>query len=367
MWKNTKDEVSDEYWEHSSDDGSQIPLIATQVSGQKEVVAIMDEQDLHRKPEASSIDKSTGTEGIVVGSRNEAIQSNNSQIQNPYAQCKQRAIPNGPYELIKYLDLSLNNIPWVIEAVVTKKTDIITHNSDTESRQSFYAILTDKSDYTIKALFHDSAVEKFHSLLCQGLCYTFCRGHIELGNPIYNNCKSSFEVISNLQSRIELVKDAVKGRMISKHLARNQNAEMPEDNIFENTMDTARIAKLQLPGKEGCPIFARVFRKHEYKVWSNQWSYGIRLSVDLIDSSGVDITANFLQTEATLFSEQLQEGKTYLFSGFEVKAANIKYKNTISDLEILVTDKTCIIDAPSSPDTSCLVYNFLTTKEIAVT
>jgi hypothetical protein len=42
-------------------------------------------------------------------------------------------------------------------------------------------------------------------------------------------------------------------------------------------------------------------------------------------------------------------------------------KKTVSDFEILITDKTHISDGPSNSDTSCLVYNYLSTKEIVMT
>jgi hypothetical protein len=297
-----------------------------------------------------------------------ANESNKSKIENPYAVTKPRAISNGSYELIKNLDPSMSKLPWVIEATVKEKSNIITYNNDTGGGIFFYAILSDKSEDTIKALFYNSAAEKFKSLLCQGSRYTFCRGYVKPADPTYNNdSNSNFVVIFDLQSTIEPIKDAMKRKMFSKCLVSNKKAVTLEDHMFDNIMDRTTIAKLWLSEKPDCTIFARIFRKRELKEWSSEWSHGIHLSVDLIDSSGVDITANFPLTEAAKFSQQLQEGKSYVFLGFEVKAANIMNKKTVSDFEILITDKTHISDGPSNPDTSNLLYNYLSTKEIEAT
>ena len=126
----------------------------------------------------------------------------------------------------------------------------IIYNNDNGGGIFFYAILSDKSEDTIKALFYNSAAEKFNSILCQGSRYTFCHGYVTPADPTYNNdSKSNFVVIFDLQSTIAPIKDAMKRKMFSKSLISNKNAGTLEDHIFDNIMDRTTIAKLWLEGR----------------------------------------------------------------------------------------------------------------------
>jgi len=322
-----------------------------------EVVCSTDQLLLDTKPEAKSVNHSpTTTQMNENGPTSEATMK--MPKQNPYFSPTASQVPKGKYELIRDIHPVFNKLPWIIEAVVTEKSDILTYTNEFGRCQMFSAVLQDKSDYTIRAMFFNYAAPKFHSYLSEGERYLFSHGTIRLADPNYNKCKSRFEILFDLESKIE--SNPISGKVIGTCLARNENF-----NIFEDIENSTKIANLKKNGDQ--KICARVFRKHETREWSSEWSQGIRLSVELIDSSGVDITANMFHGERSRFSGGLMEGKTYLFTNFTLKPSNLKYKRSSSEMEMIISDTTLIFDVRPGLLPDLCVYNFLSTKEIAAT
>jgi replication factor A1 len=81
-------------------------------------------------------------------------------------------------------------------------------------------------------------------------------------------------------------------------------------------------------------IKARVVSKGDIRTWSNARGEGSLFSVELLDSSGMDIKATFFKDAVDKFFNQVDVGQVYHISGGRVKVANMQYNTCKSKYEL---------------------------------
>ena len=81
-------------------------------------------------------------------------------------------------------------------------------------------------------------------------------------------------------------------------------------------------------------IQARLLSKSDVRTWSNAKGEGSLFSVELLDSSGVDIRATFFKEAVDKFYTTLQVGSVYTWSNGKLKVANLQWNTCKSPMEI---------------------------------
>lgn len=81
-------------------------------------------------------------------------------------------------------------------------------------------------------------------------------------------------------------------------------------------------------------IKARVVTKSDIRTWSNAKGEGSLFSVELLDSSGMDIKATMFKEYVDKYYNFLQVGSVYTISGGKIKVANIKWNTCKSQYEM---------------------------------
>ena len=81
-------------------------------------------------------------------------------------------------------------------------------------------------------------------------------------------------------------------------------------------------------------IRAKVSGKSDIKTWSNAKGEGSLFSMELLDSSGVDVRCTFFKEGVDKFYNFLEVGRVYTFSGGRLKVANMQYNKCKSQFEI---------------------------------
>lgn len=81
-------------------------------------------------------------------------------------------------------------------------------------------------------------------------------------------------------------------------------------------------------------IKARVVSKSDIRTWSNAKGEGSLFSVELLDSSGMDIRATLFKEAVDKFYNFLKTGSVYTFSGGRLKVANMQYNTCKSQYEL---------------------------------
>ena len=81
-------------------------------------------------------------------------------------------------------------------------------------------------------------------------------------------------------------------------------------------------------------IRARLTSKSDVRTWSNAKGEGSLFSVELLDSSGMDIRATFFKEGVDKFYSVMQVGKVYTLTGGRLKVANMQYNTCKSNFEI---------------------------------
>lgn len=72
-------------------------------------------------------------------------------------------------------------------------------------------------------------------------------------------------------------------------------------------------------------IKVKVAKKYELRHWSNRRGQGCLLNVDLMDKSGAMIQATFFNDGARKYNDLIQEYRTYIMRGGQVKIANRRF------------------------------------------
>lgn len=81
-------------------------------------------------------------------------------------------------------------------------------------------------------------------------------------------------------------------------------------------------------------IKARVTSKSDIRYWSNAKGEGSLFSIEMLDSSGMDVRATMFKEAVDKFHPVLEVGKVYTFSGGRLKVANMQYNTCKSSYEI---------------------------------
>mmetsp|Transcript_17342 Transcript_17342/g.26844 ORF Transcript_17342/g.26844 Transcript_17342/m.26844 type:complete len:643 (+) Transcript_17342:71-1999(+) len=81
-------------------------------------------------------------------------------------------------------------------------------------------------------------------------------------------------------------------------------------------------------------IKARVTSKSDIRTWSNARGEGSLFSIELLDSSGMDVRATMFKEAVDKFYNFLEMDKVYTFSGGRLKVANMQYNTCKSNFEI---------------------------------
>mmetsp|Transcript_27892 Transcript_27892/g.39242 ORF Transcript_27892/g.39242 Transcript_27892/m.39242 type:complete len:642 (-) Transcript_27892:59-1984(-) len=81
-------------------------------------------------------------------------------------------------------------------------------------------------------------------------------------------------------------------------------------------------------------IKARVTSKSDIRTWSNARGEGSLFSLELLDSSGMDVRATMFKEAVDKFYNFLEMDKVYTFSGGRLKVANMQYNTCKSNFEI---------------------------------
>lgn len=105
-------------------------------------------------------------------------------------------------------------------------------------------------------------------------------------------------------------------------------------------------------------IRAKVTTKTDIRTWSNAKGEGQLFSVELLDSSGVDVRCTFFKEAVDKFYAFLEEGRVYTFSGGKLKVANMQYNSCKSQFEITF-DQNSEIQLDTSGDDIRDSYSFV--------
>lgn len=81
-------------------------------------------------------------------------------------------------------------------------------------------------------------------------------------------------------------------------------------------------------------IKARITSKSDIRTWSNAKGEGSLFSIDLLDSSGMDVRATLFKEAVDKFYNMLEVGKVYTLTGGRLKVANMQYNTCKSNFEI---------------------------------
>ncbi|KAG2451925.1 hypothetical protein HYH02_003700 [Chlamydomonas schloesseri] len=112
-----------------------------------------------------------------------------------------------------------------------------------------------------------------------------------------------------------------------------------------------KIAQLHPYDTNWC-IRAKVERKAPLRALPSKPDVKL-LTVDLVDETGTAIQGTFWRGPAERMSEQLVEGKVYVFHKFKVKPADKKYSSVKNEYQIDFTDTTDVSEA-ADQDTSAM-------------
>ena len=77
---------------------------------------------------------------------------------------------------------------------------------------------------------------------------------------------------------------------------------------------------------ENWRIKARILKKSEKRTWKSARGEGNVFSIDIVDCNGTEMNCSFFNASCDKWSELLEAGKTYVFSGGNVKMNNSKFK-----------------------------------------
>ena len=111
-------------------------------------------------------------------------------------------------------------------------------------------------------------------------------------------------------------------------------------------------------------IKARVTSKSEMRSWSNAKGEGTLFSVELLDSSGIDIKAVFFKEAADRFFPLLQENNVYTFSGGRIKVANVQWNKCKSSHELTFDQNSEIHLVDDTGDIQSQIYAFVKIADI---
>ena len=77
---------------------------------------------------------------------------------------------------------------------------------------------------------------------------------------------------------------------------------------------------------ENWRIKARINKKSEKRTWKSVKGEGLVFSIDIMDCNGTEMGCTFFNKSAEKWYDLLDQGKTYVFSGGNIKMNNQKYR-----------------------------------------
>jgi replication factor A1 len=105
-------------------------------------------------------------------------------------------------------------------------------------------------------------------------------------------------------------------------------------------------------------IKARITSKSDIRTWSNAKGEGSLFSIDLLDSSGLDVRATLFKEAVDKFYNILEVGKVYTLTGGRLKVANMQYNTCKSNFEITFDQNSEIHLDNDTGDICKQVYEF---------
>jgi replication factor A1 len=106
-------------------------------------------------------------------------------------------------------------------------------------------------------------------------------------------------------------------------------------------------------------IQARVTSKSDIRSWSNARGEGTLFSVELLDSSAVDVKATFFKEAVDKFYGMLEVNNVYTFSGGRLKVANTQYNSCKCPYEITFDQNSEIHKVNDTGDIQSQRYDFV--------
>ena len=106
-------------------------------------------------------------------------------------------------------------------------------------------------------------------------------------------------------------------------------------------------------------IKARVVAKSDIRTWSNPKGEGSLFSIDLLDSSGVDIRATMFKESVDKYYNFLQVGKVYTIGGGKIKVANLKWNTCKSQYEMTLDVNSVIQLADDAGEIQVQSFDFI--------
>jgi replication factor A1 len=106
-------------------------------------------------------------------------------------------------------------------------------------------------------------------------------------------------------------------------------------------------------------IRARVTSKSDIRTWSNAKGEGSLFSIDLLDSSGIDIRATLFKEAVDAFYNYFEVGKVYTISGGRLKVANTKFNTCKSGYELTLDQNSEIHLVDDTGDIQIQSFSFV--------
>jgi ssDNA-binding replication factor A large subunit len=248
--------------------------------------------------------------------------------------------------LISELDPSKKT--WKIHALVQEKSPQLEFNTAKGgSGERFYAILKDKWGNTIRASFFNDSCGFWHHSLEEGKSYVFSHGTVKYCHAEYQTGTTNMEIVFHVSSLIIPKKSDIDWVATVSPPIKNQpksSSEYPRSDCFTTIQD---LNDTQV----NASIYAKVTKKMDVYSFAN--GGGKVQNFILCDVSGWDIRCATFQDSLDLFSEVLQVGKCYSFSGFRVKPAAMMYNKCKSAYEMTLAKSSrvqLIENGPAIPD-----------------
>ncbi len=105
-------------------------------------------------------------------------------------------------------------------------------------------------------------------------------------------------------------------------------------------------------------VKARVTNKSDIREWSNAKGEGKLFSIEMLDSSGMDIRATFFRDAVDKFYDMLQCDNVFTFSGGRLKTANQQYNTCKSGYEITFDQNAEILPQSDGAGIAQQLYEF---------
>eukprot|EP00934_Nitzschia_sp_Nitz4_P006910 Nitzschia sp. Nitz4//scaffold36_size144017//30182//32050//NITZ4_003070-RA/size144017-processed-gene-0.222-mRNA-1//1//CDS//3329549408//6900//frame0 len=105
-------------------------------------------------------------------------------------------------------------------------------------------------------------------------------------------------------------------------------------------------------------IKARVVSKSDIRTWSNAKGEGSLFSMELLDSSGMDIRATLFKEAVDKFYNMLQVGSVYTISKGRLKVANMQYNTCKSQFEMTLDPNSEIVLCDDTGDIQAQSFDF---------